>query len=203
MLAIQAVVFYFNLNGYEANLDFMALISQPSMAYMFVIGILVFLNYFGYFVKNGVTRRDYFIGSAIAAGGVAFSINIIGAITTVIIYMVGALLNSWEMDMIDPFLKTKQVISLSLILYGYYIAGWIVAAGFYGFSRWYKSASIAIAVLYAGIINLIWKGEMTIQNLYFRLDLPPMIAIILVIIMIVLGLTLIRKATKQMPVKID
>ncbi|WP_353893646.1 hypothetical protein PRVXH_000399 [Proteinivorax hydrogeniformans] len=160
LLGIQVIVFYFTSDVQEANFNFMYFISQPSKIYMLVIGIILFFNFFGYFIKNGVTRKDYFVGSAIAAGGVALSIILIGLIISAIIYITGIFPSSLEMDIIDQSLGlVKQITALSLLLYGYYIAGWIVAAGFYGFSGWYKSASIVVAALFAGIINTIWQGD--------------------------------------------
>lgn len=64
--------------------NFFATIYFSSNIFMLVIGIIGAYGFLEYFVGNGVTRRDYFKGSAIAAVGLSMAIPIVTSIVTVI-----------------------------------------------------------------------------------------------------------------------
>lgn len=70
------------ITGRQAD-DFFSLIFVASNIFMFVIGILS-ISFIEYFVSNGVTRKDYFIGAAIASAALSITLPIMTGIISVV-----------------------------------------------------------------------------------------------------------------------
>ncbi|MDV2686442.1 hypothetical protein RYX56_18905 [Alkalihalophilus lindianensis] len=196
----------------EMGLSFISFFYEPSKIYMLVIGIISCFAFLGYFVRNGLTRKDYFIGSAIAATGVAFSLMMISAILTGILLWIGTFTAYSPLNGHVAFLDTNSfwiapVVSLSLIILCYYIGGWIIAVGFYRFGGWGGFGFILIAIFYMSIADLLWTGEIThpLAN-YLNMSMPNMslgASIFGTLILIGIGLLLIRKVTKRVTIKLE
>lgn len=206
------LVLRFAPNIEERNLNLIYYIFQPSKIYMGVIAIISCFAFMGYSVKNGITRRDYFWGSALASVGVAFSIMILSAILAGILEVLG-LVQTYS-SIIDSIvildtttLWIVSILSLGLILLSYYIAGWIVAVGFYRFGGIIGIGFVVVALLFVSITELIWEGEVTHPlGALFEISLPGLsvsVSILVSLTLIAIGLYLIRYLTKRVAVKIE
>ncbi|UNC93215.1 hypothetical protein [Candidatus Contubernalis alkaliaceticus] len=197
----------------ENGLNQMSMIYQSSKIFMLVIGIIFCNALLSYYVKNGITRKDYFLGSAIAAAVVAFSIMIISAIITGILQLLGVFSNNSPGGIRLEFIENTSstwvipVIALSLILLCYYIAGWTISVGFYRYGNLGGFGFIGIAILFVSIMDLLWEGSLSLPLLAsISIPVPYLtvpLSIIGTLILIFLGLWLIRSVTKQMPIKIQ
>lgn len=131
-----------------------------SNIYMLVIGIIA-INFLPYYVENGITRKNYFLGNLIASAG----LSIILPILTYFISLVEKLIvNNFtsndladrtleqlviEMDMdgnivgeiiqsviLTPFISPESNLLLSLALFSlhifiFYMIGWLIGSAFY------------------------------------------------------------------------
>lgn len=192
----------------DLNLNFMSFIFQPAKIYMLIIGIISSLTFIPFFVKNGVTRKQYFMGSAIGAVGVALGINIITAIITGILRILSRFipLIPSQGQMAFPELSPNWVVAIiiySLIILTFYLAGWLIGAGFYQ-SGFHGAKAIVLSVVLLALLSLIWEGQIsfpfsinvTFPSLVFPL---PFLANLFII---GLGLWLIRTATKDIPITV-
>ncbi|SFB21919.1 hypothetical protein SAMN04488072_11049 [Lentibacillus halodurans] len=69
-VALAHIIFIF-INSGNSMMDFMAFSHGSAKIYMLVIGLLSVYAFLTYYVHHGLTRKDYFIGSAISAAGIA------------------------------------------------------------------------------------------------------------------------------------
>lgn len=193
------------------NLHFLAFIFQSTKIFMLVIGILSCYAFLGYFVGNGITRKDYFIGSAASAVGVAVGIMALASVLQGVLHIVGMLTDytpstghgdaiSVESAWLIPFV----VYSLSVVMY--YVAGWLVSIGFYRYGGFGGFITIISALIYVMMTDMSWEGERSLQLFGFiRISLPELplpLAMVTTVGLLVLGLWVLRKLTKRVPVKI-
>lgn len=193
------------------RLHFLAFIFQPTKIFMLVIGILSCFAFLGYFVGNGITRKDYFIGSAVAAVGVAVGIMLLASVLQGVLHLVG-LFTAYVPNRAfgEPFgvetawLLPFVVFSLSVV--AYYIAGWLVSIGFYRYGGFGGFVTIISAFIYVWLSDLSWEGERTLKLFGFiELTLPSLplpIFMVITIVMLVIGLWVMRSLTKRVPIKI-
>ncbi|ABR50034.1 conserved hypothetical protein [Alkaliphilus metalliredigens QYMF] len=210
-LILQLVLPRFVPDVEEINLSFMIMFFQSSKIYMAIIGIIACYSFLPFFVKNGITRRDYFIGSSVAAVGVSFSILLVSAVITVVLQFLAPILGYSPNIVPVAFLDTTSlwivpIISLSLIILCYYIAGWVIAVGFYRYNNLRRIGFIAIGLFYVSVTDLIWEGGLS-HPLIAKLNIPfPDLSIGLSVgvtsLLIGLGLWFIRSLTKRIPIKL-
>ena len=194
----------------ETDLNFMSFLLQPSRIYMAIIGIITYSALFPFFVKQGVTRKQYFVGSALAAAGVALGINIVSALITGILQIVSRLTpyapGQGHMAFLENFSSWHvPLLTFSLIILTYYIAGWIIGIGFYR-SSWAGAGSIIVALVYVYLLDLLWEGQLSLNiTSSLNITFPNQIfslSLVGNLILIGLGLWVIRIATKDVPIKV-
>lgn len=206
-ISVIAPLFISQTDGWQWN--FVEGIYSSSKIYMAVVGIFTCFALLGYMVKSGVTRRDYFYGTMIAAVGVSFSLLIIATIISTIIEWIGYQPYSQTIS----FLNTTStwfvpILSLSLILIGYYIAGWLIAVGYYRFGGLKTVGFVILALSFVSLIDLLWEGEMVYPffSTAFSFSLAGMSIFYsfgITLILIGLALWLVRSITKRIPIKIE
>ncbi|QDI92283.1 hypothetical protein EPH95_14710 [Salicibibacter halophilus] len=210
LLVVYLLLYLFTPEMQAENWNLMSVIYQPTKIYMLVIGLLTIMAFLTYYVKNGITRKDYFVGSSIAATGVAFSIMIISAILAGILALIGSFTTfdpgTSQMD----FLNTTSVwlmpvLVYSLIILCYYIAGWMVISGYYRFGGWGLLGFIGIGVLYISAVDLLWENDWTLPLMRFsNIPMPVLslsVSLVCTLLLIAVGLWVVRLTTKRMPVK--
>ncbi len=212
IVLVSYMVIHFIPEVQQRELNFISFIFQSTRIYMLVIGIIMGLYIFPYFVKNGVTRKDVFAGSALAATGIALGIMVIAAAV------------NWVFQLITPFIPyistgtyldflgatshwVIPVIALSLIILSYYIAGWIIAVGFYRYSGGGGVLFIAISIILVGLIDLLWGIGLAFP-LVDNLDIPfPELthtqSMIAAVVLVILALGFIRLVSRDMPIKLE
>lgn len=194
----------------EEELNFLSTTFSSSKVYMLVIGILSALVFFNHYVQNGITRKDYFSGSAFAATGLAFAIMIIASITNSIVHLIEPITGFSPSNTYSEFLSTTSmwfipILVFSMIILCYYIAGWMIIAGNQRFGSWGLFGFILIALLYIAVIDLLWEGEIShplVNSLGISFsNLPTSITLVCTLILIAAGLLLIRILTKRVAIQ--
>ncbi|MFD1851678.1 hypothetical protein [Oceanobacillus bengalensis] len=158
--------------------------------YMLVIGIIS-IAFLTYYVENGVTRKDYFLGNVVASLGLSIVLPILAYLISLIeklilnffthIVLTDPKLDEIAIDidgniigeillsfLLTPFINPESNILLSLGLFSlhlfvFYLVGWLIGAAFYRLNVVFGILFIAIAI---GIIA--FKDSM----IRLMLDIP-------------------------------
>lgn len=211
MLTIQFGVYFFIDEATMTGVNLFDSIFQSSMIYLLIIGIITGRYFIIHFLKVGVTRREYFNGSAIAMVMLSFTIMIIAALLTALTISTGIASDFSGYNNVVEFLNTNSfwiipIFSLSFILITYYLAGWIISLSFYRYSAFKAAFSIVFAIFYIGVLDIIWQGNLVnpfafIFNVYI-LELSLTASITASLIIIAAGLLIVYNLIKDIPIKI-
>ncbi|WP_342471359.1 hypothetical protein MHH70_09455 [Metasolibacillus sp. FSL H7-0170] len=214
----------------EGGMDsFSTLIFYSSNIFMFVIGIIAAYGFLQYFVSNGVTRKNYFIGAAIGSFGVAVVIPIIIKIILMIEVVVTKILPLQFADstkimkaddeiigqviqniLFSPFIDMTNggisaMVIFALNIFCYYVAGWFISVSFYRLGTTLGLLSIPLVI----VLFLLYDELMSIAlglpvaNLLPSIDtIPSVLAFALAIAIVVAMLVMIRLFTKKVAVKL-
>lgn len=172
-----------------------------------VISIIAAYTFMSFYIKHGITRREFYIGYATA--GMAFS-----ASTTILFQVVnsleGFLLKSIiAKNIIKPvgFCRTDNIfliiIMLTLTTYLFYLLGWTIFIGYYRFRWLIGFAFIGFVILVSYILNLFW--EVGFEYVTFKnqgLSDSVMVSIVVSVILIGCMLIVIRQLTKKIAIKL-
>ncbi|HLR63634.1 MAG TPA: hypothetical protein VK097_14575 [Lentibacillus sp.] len=169
--------------------DFLFFSHGSAKIYMLVIGILSTYAFMTFFIHNGLTRKDYFKGSALAAAGIAFAMTLIAAVLSLIEYLVLGVthlpvsLNRSLTEIgiqvsgnsISAFLP-KAIIGSSILVHSdsfmgtlfmyilntltYYVVGWLIGAGFYRFGWLIGLGFVAMSIVLVTIGDLLWGTKL-------------------------------------------
>ncbi|ADC51362.1 hypothetical protein BpOF4_16585 [Alkalihalophilus pseudofirmus OF4] len=212
VLVVYLLLGRFLRDSVDLDLAFHAFMYQPSKIFMLVCGIMACFAFFNFYVRNGVTRKDVFLGTSIAAALLAVSIIIISTLLSAVLMLIGSLTafspGTGQLDSLGTDLNLLTfILSTSLIILSYYIGGWIISVGFYKFGWLIGMAFIAVGVMFLALTDLFWEREIAHPiansiNLTFP-ELPIFTSLIGTIVIIAAGLWLIRQLTKRVRVKLQ
>ena len=208
ILALSVVASIFLSDSAKWELGIVESIYSASKIYLAIVGLFTCFAMLGFLVKNGITRKDYFYGTAIAAVSLSFSIIMIASIASFIVGLFDFEILSSSVSFLDPNSTwIVPIISLSLILLSYYVAGWIIATGYYRFGGLKTIGFIAIAISLVSTIGLLWEGGMDYQfnssPVYSTDNIPIIYKFWITLALIGLALWLVRLITKRIPIKVE
>lgn len=193
------------------NLAFPAFIFQSTKIFMLVIGILSCFSFLAYFVGNGITRKEYYIGSAVSAFGIAAGILIIATVLQGVLLLVGTFTaytpntgHGMDWNVSSVWLIPMVIYIMSTL--AFYVSGWLISIGFYRYGGFGGFLAIIGAIIYVSLSDLGSGGGHSIQLFGFiRFTTPELglpYAIMLTTVLLVAGLYLLRQLTKRVPIKI-
>ncbi|MBJ6360644.1 hypothetical protein ACFOQM_04885 [Paenibacillus sp. GCM10012307] len=185
---------------------FMDFIYRPAKIFSLIYAISASNSFLTFFVRHGVTRRDYFFGTSIALVFVSFTMMIITAgIASIENFIFPAGETASYFESTGSVLATIGEYSLNIICY--YITGWLIAILFYGFNTIGKSLAIMGASLIITMSGMLW-GESGFEqnitrlfNLHSPWGLPMAISFLGTLLLIALVLWIIRASSKNITVK--
>ncbi len=215
------------IKGNEAE-GFFSSIFVAGNIYMLIIGILA-IYFLPHFVGNGVTRKDYFIGTVLASIGLSIIIPIITLLVSVLerlilnmldITLKGQTINEVDVDaavigdivqsiIISPYVDPQSnlflaisVLSLNLLVI--YLIGWLISSSFYRFD-----IVVGIGFILIGLNLKMLKDtflrislDLPIPGWYTKLDfLPISFSLIGILLIILISIWIIRLLTKKVAIK--
>ena len=139
--------------------NFITFAFQPSKVFMLVIGIISVSGFLSFYARFGVTRKAYFYGSSLASAMVAL----------VLMGGVGVLgsLQHWLIPAPEKvsFLVENASWLLTVIVYilnalVYYLAGYVIGAGFYRFGKLGGMLYIVLALILLFASEAMWDLEL-------------------------------------------
>lgn len=176
------------------QMGYFSYVSHPSKIFMLVLGILSVSAFMTFFVKHGVTRKTYFYSVIISAVFLSCMLALISGG----IYIVEAWM--FAVAQISPAVWITAVLFQSILLFTYFVHGWLISAGFYR-SFWEGMLAIAMSI---GLMVLI-EGLMY-RSLIERLQLPGAAGMIVSIggsaLLLLAGLWIIRQMTKNVRLRV-
>jgi hypothetical protein len=232
MAVVQIVKSYFAIrNGSEIG-DFFTNTLTAGVVFVLVIGIISASIFLQIYVNQGVTRRDHFIGGAIAALGLSIMIVVVALILTSLESFIVNLMDlpityqtiieeEIESNIIAnivltvvsptflnldslPWIVYLMVIVLRLFMF--YLIGWFIAAGFYHSGVITGLGTILLSIIFISGFDLFWQNSPNnILTKYLSLEVQsfsPYIAILMSIIIIGIVLFLIRILTKKVAIRL-
>ncbi|KIL47147.1 hypothetical protein [Jeotgalibacillus campisalis] len=208
LIAITLMIFigirYFSADKNLGIEGFINFIENPYKIFMLVVGILSVPSFLSYYVKLGVTRKHYFIGTALSSAALS------------VIFMVIALIIGGIEQLIAPsdvqtFLGVKSswlfiFIVFSLNIFIYYIAGWMIGAGYYRLGGWGLLFTINGALALIFLMDLLWSRELntplhSLLSNYTPENLSLVISFGASFALIAFSLWIIRALTKRVRIK--
>ena len=228
---ILAMVPFLNMNDKINVGNYFDTVFVSSNIFMLVIGIIAILGFLPYYVSNGVTRKDYFKGTAIAAAGLSISIpivaSIIYALQNFIMKITGlpivekSTLANQVVDTDDGFigeliqsiimtpfveLESNWILGIALFslnIFTYYIVGWLIGTGFYRFGVFIGLLCIALAFIVVYIQDLLLRIalDLPVHDVFTSLDFSLYLAFASALALAGITLWIIRQMTKRVPIK--
>lgn len=209
-----------------AQADFIAFSQQSTKVYMLVIGIISAYAFLSFYVKKGVTRREYFFGTTLGAIGVAIILLLLAFIFT---GLQNAIINIFSFSpVIDhaPFLGFYTNWFSIIIVYimstlTFYFIGWLIGVGYYRYGWIIGFGFVAIGILFISLVEFLWTfdtsflqdivgpGRLLLFLTNFLLStmpdatrLPIYVSFIGNVLLIAVALWAIRMVTKRVVIKV-
>lgn len=158
---IVAMIPFINMNKKINFGNYFDTVFTFSNIFMLVIGIIVASSFLSYYVRNGVTRKDFFKGATIASVGLSISIPIVSSLFYTLLnifikftgfpFMENSELTTRVIDSDDGFvgeiiqiiilppfvtLESSWLLAMALFTLNvltYYVIGWFIGSAFYRF----------------------------------------------------------------------
>ncbi|MDG5473318.1 hypothetical protein P6709_16320 [Jeotgalibacillus sp. ET6] len=209
MIAITLIIFigirYFFGDKNDLGIDgFFVFIENPYKIFMLVIGILSVPSFLSFYVKLGVTRKQYFIGTAFSSAVLSMIFMVIAMIIGGIEQLIAPAEVKTFLGANAPWLTIFFVFTLNIFIY--YLAGWLIGAGYYRYGGWGLFFTINGAVGLIFMMDLFWSRELN-TPLHRFLSLQTLENFSLVIsfvasfILLAISLWVIRSLTKRVRIK--
>lgn len=195
--------------------------------YMLIIGIIC-IYFLTYFVENGVTRKEYFVGGLLASAALSVVIPVISLIVTtaeklllnnIVSFRQMEIMPELESDaigdivqsiVITPYVDPEKHLLLaigifSLNIFIYYIFGWLISASFYRFQAMFGIAVIGVLLIALLTIHSLIRSAANLPIFHtfsFIEGIPSSLAILTIFLLLFIVVFLIRQLTKKVAVKI-
>ncbi|MCT1400141.1 Tat pathway signal protein [Paenibacillus sp. p3-SID867] len=195
-----------NVRAGIAEEDYFSITYRSTKGFMLVIGIISAYGFLSYYVRNGITRRDFFKGAALAAVYLSLAFPVVVGLVHWIIGMVTS--HDASSTLMQKFDNNWLLILVSygVQIFIYYLMGWMIGSGFYRFD-WIRGLGwIALALVLIAFMDALWQFELaSIWEQWlpvttdFSVTLPVSLAGSLIVILI--ALILIRLITRRVTIK--
>lgn len=186
ILLAHIIMIIVAVNGHFPLGDFLFFSHRSSKIYMLVIGIISAYAFLTFYVNQGIARKDYFIGSSLAAVGVSLAIAIIATVLTGLEYIILEMMNlpiNIDLAMVGvessdnsiSIFLPKAIVSSSILVHSsnwllsmlmytlniltYYVIGWFIGSGYYRFGWVTGFGFIALAIIFITVGDLLWGTE--------------------------------------------
>ncbi|MGG4344048.1 Tat pathway signal protein [Paenibacillus lautus] len=191
-----------------AEKDFFSIAYRSTKGFMLVIGIISAYGFLSYYVRHGITRKDFFNGAAVAAVYLSLAFPVVVGLINWIIGMVTSH-DAGNTSLLQEFDNNwlLTLVSYGVQIFTYYLMGWMIGSGFYRFGWIPGLGWIAVALVLIGFMDALWQFELASiweqwlpVTTAFSVTLPVSLAGSVAIILI--ALILIRLITRRVTIKI-
>lgn len=183
--------------------------------YMFVISIIAGVYFMPFYIRQGITRKNYFLGSALGALMLSAILTIIFMVLSVISGQIFSIfgIHFTEEHVLYSFnvhlVNINWVVLIPIYFLNslaYYTIGWMISASYYRFGAKIGFCSILFSILSTVLHGMLWddwlvnwindRGHNIASNQMFS------ISILWTLALIAIQLVIIRWLTKKVAIKI-
>lgn len=186
---IQIIKTIISIKTGSTQEDFFVSSFVSNSIYMFVIGIIAAYAFLPFFVKNGVTRKDYYKGAILAVIGLSFALLIFSLVIAGIEHGImkiahlpmvfdnssaellgqdegdGLIAMIVKMIVVSPYVSLEANWLVSIVLaylnmISHYVIGWLIGAGYYRHGWIAGFGYIAMSIVFMMGWDLLWGSEM-------------------------------------------
>ncbi|MCP3033073.1 hypothetical protein LF817_17245 [Halobacillus sp. A1] len=203
------LLIYVALHIFLAHVDvlqqnFLSFAVEPAKIYMLVMGILSVFAFLTFFMRQGVTRKDYFTGTALSAFFVSITLMIVFSVLSFIHQLFAEVEPTSFIGDDASWFALATAFTLNVFLY--YIVGWLIGAGFYRYGWIGGCLYILIALLLVITIDNLWEFELdgllkTLTNVSME-EFPTYLSVIGSLLLCGISLWMIRASTKRIEIKV-
>lgn len=155
------IIFNINSGDEEAIGSFFMFSNDLTNTFMFIIGVIA-PSFLSYFIANGVTRKNVFKGSVLAAGGISITMVIVTGALSGIISLAMKFMN---LSVITNSITTQEgifstlgnlffsLLIYSLYLFVHYLIGWFIGSGFYKYGWITGIGFVAGSIIFASLLE--------------------------------------------------
>ncbi|MGF2617575.1 hypothetical protein FZC84_16260 [Rossellomorea vietnamensis] len=178
----------------------------PSKIFMLVIGIISVYALLTFYVKNGVTRKDYFKGAAVSSVVVSLVLMTTAGIIAAIEQLIDDDIVTASFAGPDASI-VLTVLVFSINILASYAAGWLIGSGFYRFGGIGGMLYIFASILILSLLDFLWESELK-EPLKFLLDISnhhgfsSLTSFILTAGLLAVTLWVIKLTTKRVQIKL-
>lgn len=153
----------FWLNSDTDQIEGFFVFSQYSVnIFMLVVGIMTAYAFMGRHIQQGLSRRDSYAGTAIAAVGLSLFVTIVPLVINGIQHFLAETVAlPVTLDTASAFEATggwfAAAIALFLNVLTFYLAGWLISIGYYRFGWIAGFGFIALSFVVFGLNDYLWK----------------------------------------------
>jgi hypothetical protein len=207
LLHIVAVSFISDIENNINNLFGFSYFSTP--VFMLVIAIISGSLYLPFYVRYGVTRKEYYIGATLGAFGLSVALSLIFAVLSLIENVIYRLFDiQMAMDPVAVNMQDNWLFMIGVYIlnvFAYYLIGWLINASFYHFGWLIGMGFILLSIAIATLHGFLWGDGLAVvgSNLhdFYKVD-STLIAIFGTLALVGVMLFLIRFITKKVAIKI-
>ncbi|MGD7046082.1 hypothetical protein [Jeotgalibacillus proteolyticus] len=209
MIAITLIIFigirYVFGDKNDLGIDgFLVFIENPYKIFMLVIGILSVPSFLTFYVKLGVTRKQYFVGTVISSAALSTIFMIIAVMIGGLEQLLAPIEVVTFLGPNTPWLTIFFVFTLNIFIY--YIAGWLIGAGYYRYGGWGLFITISGSLGLIFMTDLFWSRELnTPLHRFFSLHTLEHFSLVISFsvsfILLAVSLWAIRLLTKSVRIK--
>lgn len=195
-----------NINGNNIGEEsFLSFIYQPTKIYMLVLGIISVSGFLTFYVKSGITRKNYFLGAALSSVVVTCTLMVLAGIVAAVERSFIPSIESFTfMGPDTSWIVAVLIQTLNVLVY--FMAGWFIGAGFYR-SGVLGMITIVVAIVFVAISDMLWDHEIN-NPLNILLDFsnqwafPNIVSVAGTLLLITILLTIVRAMTKRIRIKL-
>ncbi|WP_152656001.1 hypothetical protein [Oceanobacillus sp. CFH 90083] len=206
MFVIYIVVVSLVSGPHSSFVDLASFSNGSSAIYMLVIGILTTTVFFPYYMQQGATRKNFFLGTMLASALLAITITVIIILLSFILQFAagwaGWNIHTQEVDFTSSFSAfIYTFISFVISHLIYFLIGWVIGLTFYRAGWLYGMLSIAFGIICLGITGILLE----ITHISFftqQINLPIFVSVPLSLVLIVILFVINHRLIKDVTVKI-
>lgn len=181
--------------------------SDSVVIFMLVCGVIAAYAFLSFYVQQGISRKDLYIGTVLGAAALALSVTFFPLAVNGVEYLIS---RAFALPIKDNtatlFVPATGWVSDSIIFYlnvlTYYVIGWVIGVGYYRFGWLIGFVFIAIGLVAMSLNSLFWTDSSVIPWIpQISANLSAAIAMAGSIGMIVVLLVFVRLLTKRIPIK--
>ena len=195
----------------DASIDQFFVFSSYSVAiFMFICGIIAAYAFLGYYVQQGITRKDLYFGTIIAVFALALTVTLIPLVVNGIEHLISTFTAlpidadaAAVFDPADGWFSAAGIFFLNV--FTYYLIGWLIGIGYYRFGWLIGFGFVAIAIAALSLNGYFW-GDSDLSSIipwmpYISSEASPVLAVIGSLVLIAALLISTRMLTKRIPIK--